>query len=158
MADYARLADHAKVRMDAEQLSAGRHRGMTADPKAFFEKVKANVFEEMNKANVELRRRGVATIDRNHLPGFSEEIFLTYGTHSLCRVALEFRGGRYRITAVLSGPPNGYELSRKEYPCKYEMSTLEMPRAEGTRLQIVGIRPERIAADIISSIVVGAFD
>ena len=103
MVDYAELADLARARHEAERHSAARHRGPKADPKAFFDKVKTQVFAEMNKANVELRKSGAPLFARNHLPGFDREIFVTFGTDLLCRISLEVRTGRDFILAVFSG-------------------------------------------------------
>jgi hypothetical protein len=111
----------------------------------------------MNKANVELHKRRTAALGRNHLPGFDNEIFLTYGTDALCRVGLDVLRGGCRITAVISGPPNGNELSRKEYRCDQEALCSEKPRAEGPELVIAESCPEEIAADIILGILIGRF-
>ncbi len=157
MVDYAELAGIARARHEAERHSAVRHRGPKADPKAYFDKVKTHVFAEMIKANVELRRSGAPLLGRNHLPGFDREIFVTFGTDLLCRVSLEVRSGTDFILAVISGPPNGLELSRREYPCNYDASSLEMPHAVDAGAPVIGIRPELIAVDIISSVLRGEF-
>ena len=155
MVDYAKLADTAKVKQDADRSAAERHRQLRADPCVFFGRVRARLLEEMKKANVELRKRGAAFLEQNHLPGFPNEMFLTYGTDSLCRVGLGIMGGGCRVTAVISGPPNGYEISRKEYLCDQDAACQEV-RPAG-RL-VVACRPNEIAVDIISGILVGKFD
>jgi hypothetical protein len=156
--NYAKLAEKAKMIQIADKLEAERHKKLRTDPCAFFEKVKAHIVEEMNKANVELRKRGAATFDRNYLPGFSDELFLTYGTDSLCRVGLGIIGGGCRVTAVISGPPNGYILSRKEYLCNEDKVCQEVlpPIEEGMPPE--GLCPEEIAVDIISGILRGGLD
>jgi hypothetical protein len=153
MVSYAKLADQAKVIQNADKLAAERHKKLRADPCAFFERVKAHIADEMFKANVELRKRRAAILEQNHLPGFADEIFLTYGTDSLCRVGLGIIGGGCRVTAVISGPPNGYEISRKEYLCQQEAACMEILPVGGTSAS----RPEEIAVDIISGILVGKF-
>ena len=157
MADYAKLAGIARARHEAEQHLAATHLGLNADPKAYFDKVKTHIFTEMNKANVELHRSGAPLFGRNHLPTFDREIFLTFGTDLLCRVSLEVRAGRDFILAVISGPPNGLELSRREYPCNNDKSYLEMHPAGEAGAPGIGIRPEQIAVDIVSSILRGEF-
>jgi hypothetical protein len=151
------LADRAKLRQDAEKSSIDRDRDLTVDPKAFFEKVRMHLFEEMKKANFELRKRGADRIGQNHLPGFDNEMFLTFGTDLLCRVTLNTMAGGYRITAVLSGPPNGYELSRKEYPFDSEGASAQMFLAKTAGFSLVDTRPKKIAVDIISSLLAGRF-
>ena len=155
MVDYAKLADTAKVKRDADRSAADRHKQLIADPSVFFGRVRAHLLEEMKKANVQLRKRGAAFLDQNHLPGFPNEMFLTYGTDSLCRVGLGIMGGGCRVTAIISGPPNGYEISRKVYLCDQEASCREV--LPGGR-PAVASHPDEIAVDIISSILVGKFD
>jgi hypothetical protein len=157
MVNYAKLAEKAKMIQVADKLEAEKHKELRADPCAFFEKVKAHIVEEMNKANVELRKRGAATFDRNYLPGFSDEFFLTYGTDSLCRVGLGARGGGCRVTAIISGSPNGYESSRREYLCNQDTSCHEPP-AVGMDAPQEGMCPEEIAVDVISGVMRGGFD
>jgi hypothetical protein len=153
--DYAKLAGKAKGKQDEDKLAFDRHRKLRADPCAFFERVSGHLVEEMKKANVELRKRGAAVLGQNHLPNFVNEIFLTYGTDTLCRVGLGIIGGGCRVTAVISGPPNGYVISRKEYLCDQDAACQEVRHAG--RLAVAS-RPNEIAVDIISGILVGKFD
>jgi hypothetical protein len=157
MFDYALLADRAKVKQASDKVAADKHKQLRANPCVFFDRVKAHLVEEMNKVNVELRKRKAAVLGRNHLPGFDNEFFLTYGTDTLCRAGLGTSGGECRITAVISGPPNGYEISRREYVCVQEEScseVLHVPEAERTTVLAC---PNEIAADIISGILAGKF-
>lgn len=157
MVNYAKLADSAKKMQDARKSGSDAQKELRADPCAFFDSVKAHLATEMRKANVELRKRGAVTIDQNHLPGFDTEAFLTFGTDSLCRVGLGTRGGECRITAVICGPPNGCEISRKEYLCRQKAPCPDKIHAVGVESPSRGSSPEQIAADIISSILVGRF-
>jgi hypothetical protein len=155
MVDYAKLADAAKVKQDAGRWAADRHKQLIADPSVFFGRVKAHLLEEMRKANVELRKRKGGILDQNHLPGFPNEMFLTYGTDSLCRVGLGTVEGGCRVTAIISGPPNGYEISRREYLCDQPAACQEVLPDGG---RAVPCRPDEIAVDIISGILRGKFD
>jgi hypothetical protein len=158
LVDYAKLAAKAKVMQDAEKLSAVKHNEMKVDPKAFFNSVREHLIEEMTKANVELRKRKAGGFGRNHMPGFDDEVFITFGTDLLCRVTLEVMGGRCRITAVISGPPNGFELSRREYPFNQGGSNSGIPPARGTGSPTAGASPYQIAVNIVSSVLAGKFD
>jgi hypothetical protein len=158
MVNYEKLAIKAKMIQDADKLALDRHKELRAYPCSFFERVKAQVVEEMKKANVELRKRGAREIGRNHLPGFEENIFLTYGTDSLCRVGLGIMREECRVTAVISGPPNGYEISRREYLCSKEANCQEILPSLAEGLPPDGSCPEEIAVDIISGIMRGGFD
>ena len=157
MVNYAKLAEKAKMIQIADKLEAERHKQLRTDPCVFFEKVKEHIVEEMNKANVELRKRNAAGFDRNYLPGFSDELFLTYGTDSLCRVGLGIQGG-CRVTAVISGPPNGFEISRKEYLCNQDKACHEVLPDVDVAMPPDGSCPEEIAVDVISGILRGGFD
>jgi hypothetical protein len=155
MFSYAILADTAKVKQDADRSAADRHKQLRVHPSVFFARVRVHLLEEMKKANVELRKRGAALLDQNHLPGFPNEMFLTYGTDALCRVGLEIIGGGCRVTAIISGPPNGHEISRKAYLCGQEAPCREA-RPDGG--PAVPSRPDEVAVDIISGILRGRFD
>jgi len=157
MVNYAKLADSAKKMQDARKSASDTQKELRADPCALFNSVKAHLAAEMKKANVELRKRGSVTIDQNHLPGFDTEAFLTFGTDSLCRVGLGMREGECRITAVFCGPPNGHEISRKEYLCDQKMPCRDKIQATGVEFQSRGYSPREIATDIISSMLVGRF-
>ena len=158
MVDYAVLADKAKVMQDAEKLTAYKQKEMKADPKAFFDNVRAHLIDEMAKANVELHKRKTVGFGRNHMPGFEDEVFITFGNDLLCRVTLVVLGGRCRIKAVISGPPNGYELSRREYPINQEDSNSERASAAGAESASAKARPYQIAVNIVSCVMIGRFD
>ncbi len=159
--NYEKLATMAKIRQEGSISIADRNEDMdmrVVDPCAFFEKVKVHIVEEMKMANVELRKRGAATFDRYFRPGFSDELYLTFGTDLLCRVGLGGRSGSCRITAILSGPPNGNELSRKEYLCNQDVGCHEPLPFVVDDFPPDGSCPEEIAVDVISSVLRGGFD
>jgi len=159
LANYAKLATIAKMKQEADKSAIDKHKELRVDdPCSFFEKVKAHIVEEMNKANVELRKMKAAVFDRNYLPGFPDELFLTYGTDSLCRVGLGVKYGNCRVTAIISGPPNGFELSRKEYLCNQDVSCHEPLPLADSEFPPEGSCPEEIAVDVISGILRGGFD
>jgi hypothetical protein len=158
MVNYAQLADSAKKVQDAGKSASITHKELRVDPCAFFDAVRAHLAAEMKKANVELRKKGAAAIDQNHLPGFDTEVFLTFGTDSLCRVGLGIKVGECRITAIISGPPNGYEISRKEYLCLQDTDCKEALNTGKARVLTAASSPRGIAVDIISSFLVGKFD
>ncbi|MGA3346771.1 MAG: hypothetical protein ABSC76_18095 [Terracidiphilus sp.] len=158
MTDYAKLADIAKLKDIVDRSVVAKHKELRAEPCTFFQRVTAHLFEEMNKVNVELRKRKAPIFDRIHLPSLDDEILLTYGTDSLCRVGRGIMKGGCRITAVISGPPNGYEISRREYLCKQEESCREVLAVEGSQLRTIAFGPEEVAADIIGGVLAGKFN
>jgi len=158
MVDYGKLAAEAKAMQDTANLASPRDERLEADPKVFFQRVTAQIGEEMNRANAELRKRGVGAIARNHLGGFEGVVFLTFGIGLLCKVELACDGRGDRIRAIISGPPSGLETARKEFPIGEEPLGFGRPRAEGAGLLNTGYSPEEIAQDIISGIVIGKFD
>jgi hypothetical protein len=159
LVNYAKLAVIAKVKQDADKSAIDQHKELRVDnPCSFFEKVKAHILEEMSKANEELRKRDAATFDRYFLPSFPDEMFLTFGTDSLCRIGLGVKGGNCRVTAIISGPPNGYELSRKEYLCNQDVACHEPLPFATDEFPPEGSCPEEIAVDVISGVLRGGFD
>jgi hypothetical protein len=158
MVDYEKLAAQAKANRDAAAFASRKAEESALDPKVYFKQVASYLNEEMNKANVELKKRGVDTISRNHLPTFEGVIFLVAGIGYMCRVELDAQPGMSRIRAMISGPPNGYELSRKEFFFGQEAVPSSSPTAEKTVLRIVGPTPQEVAQEIIAGIVIGKFD
>jgi hypothetical protein len=157
MVDYARLANTAKEIQDADRIAFEKHKRLRPDPCLFFGRVRDSLIEEMKKANEELRKKRAALLDQNHLPGFSEEMFLTYGTDSLCRVGLGIIRGGCKITAIISGPPNGYEISRKEFLCSQDANCREAIHVVKAGSKKAASRPDEIAAEIIAGILQGKF-
>jgi hypothetical protein len=75
-----------------------------------------------------------------------------------CSVELDAQPGRHRIKSVITGPPNGNEIGRREY--LFNRGGPEPPsyRAEEGSVTIVtGLVPEQIAVDIVSSLLSGEF-
>jgi hypothetical protein len=157
--DYAKLADKAKALQDAAKGSGSRNEALEHDPAAFYHAVKAHLIAEMNKANPELSKRGVPTLDRSFLPSFSGRFCFTFGISLFCSVELDELPGRHRIKAVITGPPNGNEIGRREY--LFNRGGPEPPsyRAEegGTTTIVTGLGPDQIAVDIVSSLLSGEF-
>jgi hypothetical protein len=135
--DYSKLAQKlSNQRSDAQSIQhAGVVRGTSlAD---VYEHVKLHVMSEIEKANVEMRKRKLNTIERVFLPSFHGKLCLTVGSVLLCTVELQETKGQ--IAAVLSGPPNAQEISRKEF------------------LLTEGCDPEQIAVEIVSGLLMGEF-
>src|SRR5208283_980068 len=79
MVDYEKLAAQAKAAQDAADFASRKAEEAALDPKVYFQRVTTHLNEEMNKANVELLKRGIDPISRNHLPNFDGIIFLVFG-------------------------------------------------------------------------------
>ena len=158
MVDYAKLADKARAMQDAAKGSGGRSDRMEYDPATFYQTVKAHLVAEINKANPELTKRGVPTLDRSFLPSFSGKFCFTFGMSVFCTVELDAQPERCRIKAVITGPPNGNEVGRREYMFNRGGSEPPSYRAEeGVGTIVTGLNPDQIAVDIISSILSGEF-
>jgi hypothetical protein len=158
MVDYEKLAAQAKAAQDAAAFASRKAQESAVDPKIFFQRVTANLNEEMNKANVELQKRGIEPISRNHLPNFDGIVFLVFGLGFMCRVELDAQPRASRIKAIICGPPNGQELSRKEFFFGQGTSPTGLPNAEKGAPRIIGPTPQEIAQEIIAGIVIGTFD
>jgi hypothetical protein len=152
MADYGDLAEKLKGLEEAVRSAhqkAGKH-GPSLN--ALFESVKVQIDDEIKKANVELRKRRLALIERIFIPCFEGKLCLTFGTVLLCNVKLDETRGR--ITSVICGPPHGQEIARKEYLLSREATEPHGFPSSGTQEVIVGYSPEKIAAEIVSGLLV----
>ena len=71
MVDYAKLADKAK--RDAgcrKRCLANKHKELKVDPRAFFERVRTHLLEEMTRPMWSFARGMPSGFARNHMPGF----------------------------------------------------------------------------------------
>jgi hypothetical protein len=156
--DYAKLAEKAKALQDASRGLDGRPDGQEQDPTAFFNKVKNHLVAEMYKANQELGKRGLSTLDRSFSPSFSGRFCFTFGLSLLCGVELDARYGQRCIKATISGPPNAREIGRRVYMFHRAGQQPQSYTEDETAGVIVrGLGPEEIAVDIISCILSGEF-
>lgn len=157
MVNYGELADRAKalqgpgVRSAAESLKRSK-----SDANIFFERVKANIAEEMSNANAELAKRRVGGIERVFTLGFEGKLGLTFGGSLLCVVSMNAQADSGRITAIINGPPNGDEISRKEFPFSILPTEKAVPSKEGAG-QSAGYGPGQIAVEIVSGLLQGSF-
>ena len=159
MVDYAKLAEKARALRDAANGSNSTVEGRQQDPNVFFDSVKSHLIAEMHKANLELHRRGVATLDRSFSPSFSGRFCFTFGTSLFCSVELVTKPGQQpRVKAAICGPPNGGEIGRREYlfnKGSQEQSFRADENAGG--MTVTGLNPEDTAIDIVSCILTGEF-
>jgi hypothetical protein len=156
--DYAKLAEKAKALQDAAKGQDGRLDGQEQDPTAFFNKVKNHLVAEMYKANQELNKRGLSTLDRSFSPSFSGRFCFTFGVSLLCGVELDTRYGQRCIKSTISGPPNAREIGRRVY--LFNRASQQPQSFEGdetTGVIVRGLGPEEIAVDIISCVLSGEF-
>ena len=155
MTDYGALADKVSSLAQAGSSARKRLARNGIDPAAFYECVKAHVEEEIVKANEELRKRGLSTIERIFIPGFLGRLSMTFGTALLCSVELNESKGR--VSAVIFGPPNRCEISRKDYFVYPDAGhSQDSPIGEAKKAAF-GYAPDRIAVEIVSALMMGEF-
>ncbi|MGO8757432.1 MAG: hypothetical protein ACLQG3_04840 [Terracidiphilus sp.] len=155
MTDYGALADKLKGSGQAGRQDHERQASSGIAPAAFYDSVKAQIEVEVEKANLELRKRGLPTIERIFLPSFLGKLSLTFGTAFLCNVALlESKG---RISAVILGPPNRLEIARKEYLLYPDAAKLLTGSAEEKTKVAVEVGADQIAAEIVAALLTGEF-
>jgi hypothetical protein len=156
--DYAKLAEKAKALQDAGNETPSKAEVKQQDPIVFFDNVKSHLVAEMHKANLELAKRGVATLDRSFSPSFSGRFCFTFGTWLFCSVELDTRPEQPRVRAVICGPPNGGEIGRREYLFNKGAPALQSFRAdENAGVVVTGLSPQDTAIDIISCLLTGEF-
>jgi hypothetical protein len=156
--DYAKLAEKAKALQGAADGTQGKAEAKEQDPVVFFDSLKSHLVAEMHKANFELAKRGVATLDRSFSPSFSGRFCFTFGTWLFCSVELDARPEQPRIRAIINGPPNGGEIGRREYLLNRNAGAQPSFRAdENAGMVVTGLNPQDTAIDIISCILTGEF-
>jgi hypothetical protein len=153
--DYGVLADRISGSVQAGSPARKRLARNGIDPAAFYESVKAHVEWEVRKANEELRKRQLSTIERIFVPSFLGRLSLTFGTALLCSVELNESKGRVR--AVIFGPPNHGEIARKDFFLIPEALALQYSPTDEPQKAAVGYSPDRIAAEIVSGFMTGKF-
>jgi hypothetical protein len=111
--DYAKLAEKAKANQDLARSTTGRPETEQYDPAIFYQNVKTYLVGEINKANPELSRHGVPTLDRSFLPSFLGKFCFTFGMSSNHQRAAERQ--RDRPARVSVQPRN---LGAAIVPCR----------------------------------------
>jgi hypothetical protein len=153
--DYDALADKLKG-MKKPGESPGKNQGTHGfAPGPFYQLVKQQIDEEVDKANAELGKRNLPVIERVFIPGFLGKLSLTFGTGFLCTVELHETKGRIR--AVIFGPPNRDPIARKDYFLNSSAVDLERSPIEEVQKVAVGFSPHRIATEIVSGLLMGEF-
>ena len=155
MTNYGVFADRLSDSVQAGSSARKRLARNGIDPAAFYESVKAHVEQEVGKANEELRKRGLSTIERIFIPGFLGRLSLTFGTALLCSVELNESKGRVR--AVIFGPPNRDEIARKDFFLIPEAAALQNSPFDEAQKAAVGYSPKQIAAEIVCALMMREF-
>jgi hypothetical protein len=157
MVDYGELAERARVLPWAGDSGGDVSQNQLANPAQAYEKVKASVMEEVAKANQELRKRRVGLIERVFSPSYNGRLCLSFGTMLLCTVDYTVYFGACRILAIVTGPPNGAEISRKQFLVVGESPQRERLERLGSILWAKGSAPQQIAVEIVSGLLAGEF-
>jgi hypothetical protein len=136
VANYGELADQLNMRRSHARQTQEPAADRGVDGAQIYERVKVLMSHEIEKANVELHKRRLALIERLFLPSYQGRLCLSFGSELLCIADLHEAKGQ--ITAVLQGPPNHQEISRKDFALNE-------------------YRPEQIAVEIVSGLLKGEF-
>ncbi len=150
MTDYGALADKLN---SLEKAVKPAHECLVEHgtaPVAFYERVKAQIDGQVEKANAELHKRRLPTIERVFVPSFYGKLCLTFGTEMLCHVDLQETTGR--IVMMISGPPHGLEITRKEYRLSQEATGVQAFPNDTAASVTTGYDPARLAAEIVSEL------
>lgn len=150
MSNYGALADRLKGTWQPAIPAAMGGVGGGSNMTAFFDRVKLEILEEAKSANVELRGRGLATIDQVFVPCYRGKLCLTFGTTLLCVVDLD--QVKARITAVILGPPNREEISRRDYLIGRNFANRNHPSTGSAAIHAVEDNSGRIASQIVSEL------
>jgi hypothetical protein len=148
--DYGTLAEKLRTSGEEQNKLNRDLANHEFDSGAFFESVKAHITEEIERANIELHKRGLTGIQRVLVPCYLGRLCLTFGTILLCCV--EFDSSKERMAAVILGPPNRNQISRKEYSLSRGFAMQETSLGQGSRLDAAKIGPAAVAEEIVSEI------
>ena len=151
--DYDKLANKLKGKISGHP-AGNKPASYGFDPAIFYQYVKQQVEEEVDKANLELRKRNLPVIERVFMPSSQGKLSLTFGTEFLCNV--ELNPARARITAIVIGPPNSAEIARKDFPLNPEAGP-QQSAIDDAGGSLVVYSPHRIAAEIVSGLLAGEF-
>jgi hypothetical protein len=151
--DYDKLAKKLKGTKSGDR-AANKPASYAFDPATFYQYVKQQVEEEVDKANLELRKRDLPVIERVFMPSSQGKLSLTFGTEFLCNV--ELNPARGRITALIIGPPNSAEIARKDFLLSLEAGRQESA-IDNSEETLAVYSPHRIAAEIVSGLLAGEF-
>ena len=135
MTDYGELAQKLSNQRSRAQWDREAGVERESDATQIFERVKIHAGNEIEKANAELRKRKLGIIERLFLPSYHGKLCLSFGS-LLCTADLQEAKGN--VTAVITGPPNHQEISRKDFALNE-------------------YRPEQIAVEIVSGLLRGEF-
>ena len=155
MTDYDALEAKLKGKKKVGDSRNEKQANYGFAPVTFYKYVKQQIEEEVDKANEELRKRKLPVIERVFIPSFEGRLSLTFGTGFLCAVELQEAKGRIR--AVIYGPPNRDEIARKDYFLNPKAVDLDASPIEEVQKVAVGFSPHRIAAEIVSGLLMGKF-
>jgi len=153
--DYDAIAKKLKGMKRPAETPVSKPANYGFTPAVFYQHVKQQIEEEVDKANVELRKQNLPVIERVFMPSFQGKLSLTFGTGFLSTV--ELNEARGRIRAVIFGPPNRDEIARKDYFLNPKAVDLEDSPIEEVQKLAVGFSPQRIAAEIVSGLLLGEF-
>ena len=120
------------------------------DLNTFFESVKEQIDTEIQKANVELVRRKLDIIERVFVPCYRGKLCLTFGTALRCNVDLDETSWRIRL--VISGPPNGLVIVKREYLTRLEPAEPHASPKGWSDTPAAGRSPGSIAGEIVSEL------
>jgi hypothetical protein len=135
--NYGALAEQLNVQQARVRRSQKQPAAHGAnDARRIYERVRAVIDDEIEKANVELKKRKLATIERVRVPSYFGRLCLSFGSDVLCAVDLDEMQGE--IIAVITGPPNAQELARKAF-------------------MLSECQPEQIAEEIVAGLLAGEF-
>ncbi|MGB7266727.1 MAG: hypothetical protein WBC92_14505 [Terracidiphilus sp.] len=155
MTDYDELADKLKGLQRGGEPARKKLATHGFDPATFYKFVREQVEKEVDKANAELLKRKLPPIERVFMPSFQGKLSLTFGTGLLCNVELQASKGQ--VKAVIFGPPNRCEISRKLYILDPEAANLQPSRVSEVEKVAVGYSPQKIATEIVSGLLMGKF-
>ena len=163
MVDYAKLIDEEKARQDSAIAKVEAHKERDEDLHSFFNRVQTDLGNEISKANEELNKRSVPTIEGPFkIEGHDDQIEYNLGTRKpCCRLSLESTSpeiGLSRIHTELFDE-EGKVIGQTDYVIEGVAQDLKTYNSlvEGFPDHAAQVGSTDIAQEIVAGIISGRF-
>jgi hypothetical protein len=163
MVDYAKLIDEEKAKQESAIAKVEAHREKDLDLQSFFKRVENDLGEEIAKANEELRKRGVPTIEGPYTrERHDDQIEYNLGSRKpCCRIALESTSaevGLSRFHAELFDE-EGVLIGQTDFVIEGDAQDLRTYKSlvEGFPDHAAQVSSAEIAQEIVPGIIRGRF-
>jgi hypothetical protein len=163
MVDYSKLIDEEKARQDSAIAKVEAHKERAQDLHSFFSQVQADIGNEIAKANEELEKRGVPTIEGPYkTEGHDDQIEYNLESRKpCCRLTLESTSAEVGLSRIHTEliDEEGKVIGLTDYVIQGEAQDLKTYKSlvEGFPDHAAQLGSMEIAQEIVAGIISGRF-